>query len=70
MGMIGVESAVRFTTDIIEPADGDHPEFLFASKGDIGIVVSVLSEDSYIIRCGVRFVRRFRVNRNEIEVVS
>jgi hypothetical protein len=30
---------IVFKDDIIEPADGDHPEFIMASKGQGGTVI-------------------------------
>lgn len=39
MGMIEAGTKVRFLKDITEPADGDHPEFLMATKGEEGTVV-------------------------------
>lgn len=31
---------IRFTRTLIEPADGDHPDLLYAKEGEFGSIVS------------------------------
>jgi hypothetical protein len=41
---------IQFIEEITEDADGDHPEFLLASKGEKGTVVRKVHRGRYVVK--------------------
>jgi len=63
---------IRFLKTLIEPADGDHPEFLMAKEGDLGRIVKKRSANSHwdysVTWDG--FQKPFCADRSEFEAVQ
>lgn len=63
---IGLEAAVRFKRDIFLPSANGGP-WLFAPKGDIGVVARVYPDGSFLVRHCSELAR---VSTSDIELCS
>jgi hypothetical protein len=62
-----IGTQIRFLKDLIEPACGDHPTLLYASKGDLATVTGYNDFEGYMVtreKCG----KEFGASAEEFEV--
>ena len=60
---------IRFTKTLAEAANGDHPDILYAKKGEIGILIGTGSYEGYWVTSET-MPTQFGASEDEFEILK
>lgn len=67
--LLPVGTRIRFTQELISPACGDHPELVYAYRGELGQVTGHGTKEGYWVKSD-QWPHSFGASPEEIEVVK